>query len=133
MRKKDRFEVNIGEQISRQRKQKGLSQDEFVNVLKGSRPTVSNWEDEKSYPDLEMRSEFRKDDVNFTMSDSKTYQVSEPTINVANAYFTVPKSGQLDLELDAQIDDGELHVLITDSNKQNFTACRRRILRKIKK
>ena len=108
MRKKDRFEVNIGEQISRQRKQKGLSQDEFVNVLKGSRPTVSNWEDEKSYPDLEMRSEFRKDDVNFTMSDSKTYQVSEPTINVANAYFTVPKSRQLDLELDAQIDDGDL-------------------------
>ncbi|WP_316269537.1 hypothetical protein [Claveliimonas bilis] len=42
MRKKDRFEVNIGEQISRQRKQKGLSQDEFANVLKGSRPTASN-------------------------------------------------------------------------------------------
>ncbi len=125
--------MNIGEQISRLRKQKGLSQDEFANVLKGLRQTASNWENEKSYPDLEMRSEFRKDDVKFTMSDSKTYQVSEPTINVANAYFTVPKSGQLDLELDAQIDDGELHVLITDSNKQNFTACRRQILRKIKK
>lgn len=171
--------MNIGEQISRLRKQKGLSQDEFANVLKVSKQTVSNWENEKSYPDLEMlvkisdyfeisvyellkqkktagtenytkrkwrfeilvtllvvvigsfmillvagylkiRSEFRKDDVNFTMSDSKTYQVSDPTINVANAYFTVPKSGHLDLELDAQIDDGELHVLITDSNKQNW-------------
>ncbi|HIZ60497.1 MAG TPA: helix-turn-helix domain-containing protein, partial [Candidatus Dorea faecipullorum] len=46
--------MNIGEQISRLRKQKGLSQDEFANVLKVSRQTVSNWENEKSYPDLEM-------------------------------------------------------------------------------
>lgn len=177
MWKEDRFEVNIGEQISRLRKQKGLSQDEFANVLKVSRQTISNWENEKSYPDLEMivkisdyfevsvdellkqnkttgvqkytkkkwrfeilvtiltviigscmillvaryfeiRSRFR--DVKFTMSDSKTYQVSEPVINVANAYFTVPESRQLDLEINAQIDDGELHVLITDSNKQNW-------------
>ena len=44
--------MNIGEQISRLRKQKGLSQDEFANVLKGLRQTASNWENEKSYPDI---------------------------------------------------------------------------------
>ncbi len=46
--------MNKGGQINYLRKQKGLSQDEFANILKVSRQTVSNWENGKSYPDLEM-------------------------------------------------------------------------------
>lgn len=46
--------MNLGEQISTLRKRDGLSQDEFANVLNVSRQTVSNWENAKSYPDLEM-------------------------------------------------------------------------------
>ncbi|MCQ4636397.1 helix-turn-helix domain-containing protein [Anaerovorax odorimutans] len=167
--------MNIGEQINRLRKQSGLSQDEFANLLKVSRQTVSNWENEKSYPDLEMvvkisehfqisidellkqdgsfvkkiDSEKKKNhkllvliillivifgavvlgiylkvqadaSVNLTMSNDKTYQTSEPALNVAEGYFTVPKSDHLDIVLKAETDDGELHVFITDKKKQIY-------------
>ena len=46
--------MNIGEQINNLRKKHGLSQDDFSNLFNVSRQTVSNWENEKSYPDLQM-------------------------------------------------------------------------------
>lgn len=46
--------MNIGEQINTLRKRDGLSQDDFANLFNVSRQTVSNWENAKSYPDLEM-------------------------------------------------------------------------------
>lgn len=46
--------MNIGEQINHLRKKNGLSQDDFANLFNVSRQTVSNWENGKSYPDLEM-------------------------------------------------------------------------------
>lgn len=46
--------MNIGEQINNLRKQHGLSQDDFVNLFNVSRQTISNWENGKSYPNLEM-------------------------------------------------------------------------------
>lgn len=46
--------MNIGEQINSLRKKNGLSQDEFAEIFHISRQTVSNWENCKSYPDLEM-------------------------------------------------------------------------------
>lgn len=46
--------MNIGEQINNLRKQHGLSQDDFLNLFNVSRQTISNWENGKSYPDLEM-------------------------------------------------------------------------------
>ena len=46
--------MNIGEQINNLRKQHGLSQDDFANLFNVSRQTVSNWENGRSYPDLEM-------------------------------------------------------------------------------
>ena len=46
--------MNIGEQINNLRKQHGLNQDDFANLFNVSRQTVSNWENGKSYPDLEM-------------------------------------------------------------------------------
>ena len=53
VQKEDRFEVNIGEQICNLRKDNNLSQDDFANIFQVSRQTVSNWENGKSYPDLE--------------------------------------------------------------------------------
>ena len=47
--------MNIGEQINNLRKQHGLSQDDFANLFNVSRQTISNWENGKSYPDLEMK------------------------------------------------------------------------------
>ena len=44
--------MNIGEQINNLRKQHGLSQDDFANLFNVSRQTISNWENEKSYPDI---------------------------------------------------------------------------------
>lgn len=45
--------MNVGEKINILRKKNNLSQDAFANLLHVTRQTVSNWEKEKSYPDLE--------------------------------------------------------------------------------
>ena len=52
--KEDRSEMHIGDQINHLRKKNGLSQDAFAEIFHISRQTVSNWENGKSYPDLEM-------------------------------------------------------------------------------
>ena len=46
--------MSIGEQINSLRKRNSLSQDDFANMFHVSRQTISNWENGKSYPDLEM-------------------------------------------------------------------------------
>lgn len=170
--------MNIGEQINYLRKQKGLSQDEFANILKISRQTVSNWENGKSYPDLEMIvtisnyfqvsvDELLKQDVSvadktnlekksdskkkkgfiivsiliallvwvivgvylkieadrsvrFIMSKDKTFESMESKISVANGYFSVPQNDHLDIKVEAETDDGELHILITNEEKQVY-------------
>lgn len=46
--------MNIGNQILNIRKEKQLTQEEFGRLFHVTRQTVSNWENEKSYPDLEI-------------------------------------------------------------------------------
>ena len=46
--------MNIGMQILKIRKEKGLTQEEFGKIFHVTRQTVSNWENEKSYPDLQI-------------------------------------------------------------------------------
>ena len=46
--------MNIGNQILNIRKEKQLTQEEFGKLFHVTRQTVSNWENEKSYPDLQM-------------------------------------------------------------------------------
>ena len=46
--------MNIGNQILNIRKEKQLTQEEFGRLFHVTRQTVSNWENEKSYPDLQM-------------------------------------------------------------------------------
>lgn len=46
--------INIGTQILKIRKEKGLTQEEFGKIFHVTRQTVSNWENEKSYPDLQI-------------------------------------------------------------------------------
>lgn len=46
--------MNIGEKINNLRKKNNLSQDQFANMFHVTRQTISNWENGKSYPDLEM-------------------------------------------------------------------------------
>ena len=46
--------MNIGQQIYRIRKEVNLTQEEFGDLFHVTRQTVSNWENEKSYPDLEL-------------------------------------------------------------------------------
>lgn len=145
--------MNIGEQINNLRKQHGLSQDDFANLFNVSRQTISNWENGKSYPDLEMIikvsdyfkisiDELLKNDVqtvkkidnekkakkkylilllvlcflgtviiwglyskyqdsievDFTMEKHETYksnETKEPSMNIANGYFSVLKTKNL--------------------------------------
>ena len=44
--------MEIADQIKRLRAEKGLSQDELAEKIYVSRQTVSNWENEKTYPDI---------------------------------------------------------------------------------
>ncbi|MEE0776543.1 MAG: helix-turn-helix transcriptional regulator [Bacillota bacterium] len=45
--------MNIGKTISEIRKEQKMSQEEFGKLFHVTRQTVSNWENEKSYPDLQ--------------------------------------------------------------------------------
>ena len=45
--------MNIGNQISKIRKEQQLTQEQFGSLFHVTRQTVSNWENEKSYPDLQ--------------------------------------------------------------------------------
>ena len=46
--------MNIGNEISNIRKSQKLTQEEFGRLFHVTRQTVSNWENEKSYPDLQI-------------------------------------------------------------------------------
>ena len=46
--------MNVGNQILKLRKERQLTQDEFGRLFHVTRQTVSNWENEKSYPDLQI-------------------------------------------------------------------------------
>ena len=170
--------MNIGEQINNLRKQHGLSQDDFANLFNVSRQTISNWENGKSYPDLEMIikvsdyfkisiDELLKNDVqtvkkidnekkakkkylilllvlcflgtviiwglyskyqdsievDFTMEKHETYknnETKEQSMNIANGYFSVPKDEKLDVQVKGDIDDGKLHVTITNQDNKVY-------------
>ncbi len=45
--------MNVGNQILHIRKEQQLTQEEFGRLFHVTRQTVSNWENEKSYPDLQ--------------------------------------------------------------------------------
>ena len=45
--------MNLGKQILSIRKEREMTQEEFGGMLHVTRQTVSNWENEKSYPDLQ--------------------------------------------------------------------------------
>ena len=46
--------MNIGKTILNIRKENKLTQEEFGKLFNVTRQTVSNWENEKSYPDLQV-------------------------------------------------------------------------------
>ena len=45
--------MSTGKQIQVIRKTHNLTQEQFGNIFHVTRQTVSNWENEKSYPDLQ--------------------------------------------------------------------------------
>ena len=45
--------MNIAMTILKIRKDKKMTQEEFAKLFNVTRQTVSNWENEKSYPDLQ--------------------------------------------------------------------------------
>lgn len=46
--------MNIGNEIANIRRERQLTQEEFGKLFHVTRQTVSNWENEKSYPDLQI-------------------------------------------------------------------------------
>ncbi len=45
--------MRVGDEIFKIRKEKGMTQEEFSKLFNVTRQTVSNWENKKSYPDLQ--------------------------------------------------------------------------------
>ena len=45
-------EMELGKQIKRNRQEAQLSQEELADRVYVSRQTISNWENDKSYPDV---------------------------------------------------------------------------------
>ena len=45
--------MKIGETISKIRKDQNMTQEEFSKLFNVTRQTISSWENEKSYPDLQ--------------------------------------------------------------------------------
>ena len=58
------MEYDIGSKIKAARLKKKMTQEQVAELLGVSRQTISNWENEKSYPDIisviKMRSEERR-------------------------------------------------------------------------
>ena len=52
--------IRLGENLRKYRKQKGLTQDELAEKLYVTRQAVSNWENGKNQPDLEMIGEMTR-------------------------------------------------------------------------
>ncbi len=46
--------MNFGEKIKNIRKEKKMTQEQMANILNVSRQAISNWENNKNFPDLEM-------------------------------------------------------------------------------
>ena len=46
-------QMNIGEKIIEIRKERKMTQEDLAKIFHVTRQTVSNWEHEKSYPDLQ--------------------------------------------------------------------------------
>lgn len=56
--------------------------------------------------------------VAFTMQKEETYRtksLGQPPLDVGTGYFTLPESGDLQIQVDASTDDGTLHVVMTDT------------------
>ena len=133
--------MSIGEQINSLRKRNSLSQDDFANMFHVSRQTISNWENGKSYPDLEMiikivicvigsalililYNKYQESiAVNFSMKKHETYkstEIKELSLNVANGYFSVPKNEKLDVQVHGVTDDGKLHLTIMNQDNNIY-------------
>ena len=68
--------MNIGTQILKIRKEKGLTQEEFGKIFHVTRQTVSNWENEKSYPDLQILIDIsNRFDISLDAGKQKTVSV----------------------------------------------------------
>ena len=49
---KENYSLHIAEMLVEQRKLSGKSQEDLANQIYVTRQTISNWENEKSYPDI---------------------------------------------------------------------------------
>ena len=75
--------MNIGNQILNIRKEKQLTQEEFGKLFHVTRQTVSNWENGKSYPDLQVLVNISNQLQNFSQVQEKEllYLVYFPRIH----------------------------------------------------
>ena len=62
-------------------------------------------------------------EVDFTMEKHETYksnETKEPSMNIANGYFSVPKDEKLDIQVKGTVDNGKLHITIADKDNKIY-------------
>ena len=135
--------MNIGTKIIEIRKQKNMTQEDFAKIFHVTRQTVSNWENGKSYPDLQtlvqISNEFNvsldtmlKEDMNMVkkIDNYKVYKkyqgyyaLTENDID----YLVEPKSiGKYELDTDKftlTARKGDMDITISiDENRKIYLA-----------
>lgn len=77
--------MKLNEKLIKLRKEKGLSQEEFGNVINVSRQTVSKWENEEAKPDIDKIKEIVKNfNVNYDYLLNDEIEVKENTKSISN-------------------------------------------------
>ncbi len=170
------FELNIGERIKGIRKENNLSQEQFSELFHVTRQTISNWENGKSLPDLEMIvqisdyfdvsiddllknnpslvkkidsekskkkmllitlgiliilatsiiffsvNHFKKmNQFSFNMNQEKSIETkanSSEKIDIETGYFNLLRSGKVKIDINGDIDSGDLSVHLIDTKKK---------------
>lgn len=104
--------MNLGENIKKLRKEKGLSQEQLAEMLNVSRQAVSKWESGKTYPDIDnlilLKGIFNVTLDDLIINDDKTK--SEDTIESSKSCANNEIEYDRDEEVEEVEEDDELSV-----------------------
>ena len=96
------MEYDIGSKIKAARLEKKLTQEQVAELLGVSRQTISNWENEKSYPDIISvikMSDCYEVSLDYLLKGEQTmktyYEYLEESTNVVKSNTNIIKTGRL--------------------------------------
>lgn len=83
--------IRIGTKIAAKRREKGITQEELASFLGVSKPAVSKWESDQSYPDITLLPELAAY-FNMTVDELLSYEPQMSKEDVRNMYTSMCKA-----------------------------------------